>query len=161
MIQEGYLSALPTMIKVMLAAFLIVLSIGFFLGINFVNDTTSGRPSGIVEHYNGNENNIEAEEMIFKKSKREIYTIIHTHLLSLSVIFLITGLLVFGTKLKTSFKALLCMEPFVSLILTFGGIYFIWLGFEWVSYIVMISGMLMTVSFVAQVLIVGYGLTRK
>lgn len=67
----------------------------------------------------------------------------------------------FGTKLKTSFKALLCIEPFVSLILTFGGIYFIWLGFERVSYIVLISGMLMTVSFVAQVLVVGYELNIK
>jgi hypothetical protein len=156
MIQEGYLSELPQMLKSMLAVFLIVLSIGYFLGITFVNDTTSGKPSGIVENYNGNEKNVEAEEMIFKKSKREIYTIIHTHLLSLSVIFLITGLLVYGTKLKTSTKAFLCIEPFVSLLLTFGGIYFIWLGMEWISYIVMISGMFMTLTFAAQIVLIIY-----
>jgi len=45
------------------------------------------------------------------------------------------------------------IEPFVSILLTFGGIYLVWLGYEWMKYIVIISGTAMTLVYVVSVLI--------
>ncbi len=40
----------------------------------------------------------------------------------------------------------------MSVILTFGGIYLLWSGVLWFKYIVIVSGILMTVSFVVATL---------
>ena len=76
------------MLKALIISFLVVLSIGFYGGISFVNTTTSMKTSGIESHYLGNEDDEAAKIMKFKKSKREMLTIVHNHILSLSVIFL-------------------------------------------------------------------------
>lgn len=148
MLQSGFLIDLPKELKWLIFFFLIVLSIGFFLGINFVEHTTDLNSKGIIENYNGNETNEMAETMKFKKSQHEMLNILHTHFLSLSIIFLIMGLLVYGTSLPSSIKKIVMIEPLISVMLTFGGIYFIWKGIEWISYLVMISGALMTLCYV-------------
>ncbi len=58
-------------------------------------------------------------------------------------------------------KLFLLIEPFVSVILTFGGLYLLWKGMLWVKYIVVISGTLMTISFVLSTLIIMIQLVRK
>jgi hypothetical protein len=55
----------------------------------------------------------------------------------------------------------LTMEPLLSVILTFGGIYFMWSGILWMKYVVMVSGLLMTSSFGISVIIVLYQLIQK
>lgn len=154
MLQIGFLSTLPKEIKILIVLFLVTLSIGFYLGITFVNHTTENKPTGIIENYNGNENDETAETMKFKKSEHEMYNILHTHFLSLSVIFFIIGFLSYGTSIHSKIRKFLMIEPLVSVLLTFGGIYFIWLGFEWMSYLVMFSGILMTVSYTSAVLLI-------
>jgi len=134
--------------KSFLIAFLVVLSTGYFTGLAFVNQTESTHPSGIVENYNGNEENELAKVMKFKKGKREMLTIVHTHVLSIGFIFLCMGVLLWGTELSTPWKLFLTIEPFCSILLTFGGIYMIWLDIAFMSYVVMLSGILMTVSFI-------------
>lgn len=152
MTKPGYLSSLSGELKTLVFFFLITLSIGFYLGISFVNNTTDNKPHGIVENYNGNESNEAAETMKFKKSEHEIYNILHTHFLSLSVIFLILGILTYGTSIRPVLRRFLMLEPMVSVLLTFGGIYFVWLGYEWMSFVVMASGILMTLSYTGAIL---------
>ena len=89
----------PKEVKLLIGAFLIVLSVGYFTGFRFVNETTENTPTGIQENYLGNEDDLEAEVMKFKKPKREMLTIIHTHILSMAVIFFILGGLVSSAKL--------------------------------------------------------------
>lgn len=150
MIQENYLSTLAKPVKQLIGLFLLVLTCGYFAALVFVNDTTSSDPEGIIENYNGNEDNEDAEIMKFKKSKHEMLNIIHTHILSMSIIFFILGFLVYGTSISRRLKYFLMIEPLLSVLLTFGGIYLIWLGFEWMTYVVMISGTLMTASVIAS-----------
>jgi len=135
--------------KRFIAAFVLVLGIGYFTGLLFVNQTESTSPSGVVENYNGNEDVAEVKVMKFKKGEREMLTIIHTHVLSLSFIFFLLGVLVWGTDIPVSWKSFLSIEPFLSVLTTFGGIYLIWLEIPYVSYLVILSGILMTFSFVA------------
>lgn len=156
---NGLLLKLPKAIRLFIGAFVIVLSIGYYTGLLFVSETSTSNPSGIEENYLGNEADENAEIMQFKKSKRQMLTIVHTHILSMSFIFFLLGVLVWLTKLPTRLKLFLTIEPFLSVLLTFGGIYFLWSGISWFKYIVMLSGFLMTVTYTASALIVLYQLT--
>lgn len=151
----------PKELKLLTGTFLIVLSIGFFSGIRFVEETTHNSPQGIQENYLGNENELNAEVMKFKKTEKEMLNIIHAHILSMSLIFFVLGGLVFLTEINPGFKKFLMIEPLLSVLFTFGGIYFMWQGIFWMKYMVMVSGMLMTFSFAASVLLVFWGLLQK
>lgn len=151
MLKPGYLITFTSDLRWLTAFFLLTLSIGFFLGLNFVDHTSRLEVQGVIENYNGNESDFEAEEMKFKKSAHEILNILHTHFLSLSLIFFILGFLTYGVPMNRRFRKFLMLEPMLSVIFTFGGIYFLWSGWEWCVYIVMISGFLMTLSFTLAV----------
>lgn len=158
---HGLILTFPKEVKLFLAAFVIVLSIGYFSGLLFVRQTESITPAGIQENYLGNEELEDAEVMKFRKGDREMLTIIHTHILSMSFIFVFIGSLVFLTSLPVKWKVLLAVEPFVSIILTFGGIYLMWSGVHWMRYVVMISGGLMTLAYATSACIVIYELIFK
>ena len=161
MIISGSIYSFPKEIKLLIASFLVILSIGFFLGLSFVNETTNANPEGIETQYLGNEHIEDAPVMKFKKSEREILTLVHNHMLSLSVIFFMLALILATTDTNKRFKLFLMVEPFASILLTFGGIYILWTGVLWFKYIIMLSGILMTFSFTASVLIILKQLLKK
>ncbi|MCK4562952.1 MAG: hypothetical protein KAT78_08605 [Flavobacteriaceae bacterium] len=148
---HGLLSQFPKEVKLLIIAFVITLSIGFFTGISYVRITSTIQPNGIESNYLGNENDEEAEIMQFKKSEKEILTLIHNHILSMSIIFLLLGGILSLTSMNKRLKTILMFEPFLSIVLTFGGIYILWSGVLWFKYIIMFSGMAMVLSFVFSV----------
>jgi len=158
---NGLLQTFPSEIKWFLAAFVIVLSIGFYTGLLFVGQTSSTSPHGIEENYLGNEEDENAGVMKFKKSEREMLTIIHTHILSMSFIFFLLGILVWLTKLPGKLKLFLTIEPFFSVVFTFGGIYLLWTGLLWMKYVVIFSGFLMTATFAVSSVLVLIQLMKK
>ncbi|MFH6769598.1 hypothetical protein V8G56_12675 [Gaetbulibacter aquiaggeris] len=158
---NGQIFSLPREIKVLIGVFVIVLSIGFFSGLLFVGETSSANPNGIEEQYLGNEHDEDAKVMKFKKSEKEMLSLVHSHVLSMSIIFFLLALIVSITKLKRQLKMFLMVEPLVSVVLTFGGLYFLWTGILWMKYIVMFSGTLMTLSFLLSVLIILKQLLQK
>lgn len=151
---NGLIFTLPKELKLLVGIFVVVLSIGFYTGLLFVSETSSMSPIGIEENYLGNENDEHAEEMKFKKPDKEMLSIVHSHVLSMSMIFFLIGLILAITNLKMSLKLFLMIEPFFSVVLTFGGIYFLWKGLIWMKYIVMFSGALMTATFVVSTFII-------
>lgn len=151
---HGAIHNFPKEIKALIIAFLIILSIGFFTGLLFVNDTTQMGSEGIETQYLGNEADEDATVMKFKKSHREVLTLVHNHILSLSVVFFFVSLILSTTSINKRFKKFLMIEPFISLLLTFGGIYILWTGVLWFKYIIMVSGILMTFSYAAAVIII-------
>ncbi len=151
---HGIIHLFPKEIKLLILAFICTLSIGFFGGISFVRDTTNSNPKGIEERYLGNENDEEASTMKFKKSKGEIKTMVHNHILSLSVIFFLLAAILATTGINKKVKLFLMIEPFVSIVLTFGGIYLMWTGITWMKYIIMASGLFMTISFGLSVFVI-------
>ncbi|WP_457616037.1 hypothetical protein [Lutibacter sp.] len=148
------LHKLPREIKLLILGFITLLSIGFYGGINFVHNTTNSNPKGIESHYLGNENDEDAVVMKFKKSKTEILTIVHNHILSMAMLFFLLALILSTTAISKSVKYFLMFEPFISIILTFGGIYVLWSGVLWFKYVVAFSGVLMTLSFTLSVIII-------
>ena len=158
---NGLILTLPRELKLLIGAFVIVLSIGFFTGLLFVGETSSANPNGIEEQYLGNEADEDAEVMHFKKSDQEMLTLVHNHILSMSIIFFLVGILVAITKLNKKLKLFLMIEPFLSVVLTFGGLYFLWSGLLWMKYIVMLSGILMTLTFTVSMVVILKQLVQK
>ncbi len=151
---HGIIHTFPREIKILIIVFLVMLTIGFFTGLAFINDTTQMQPEGIEMQYLGNEVDENATVMKFKKSEREIFTLVHNHILSLSLIFFVLALILSTTSINKKLKHFLMLEPLFSVLFTFGGIYLMWTGITWFKYIVMISGTLMTLSFGLAVIII-------
>ena len=155
MLKINSLSELSKEFKYLIATFGLVTSIGFISSVVFVDYSNSTTPNGLVEQYNGNEfSEDDIDVMKFKKSEREILTIIHSHILSMSVIFFLMGFLVCMTNINFRLKLFLAIEPFVSILLTFGGIYLLWLEILWFKYVVIFSGVLMTLSFLLSAFLI-------
>lgn len=157
---NGLILTLPKEIKLLIGAFIIVLSIGFYTGLLFVSETSSANPNGMEEQYLGNEEDEDATVMKFKKSEKEMLSIVHSHMLSMSIIFFLIGIVLSITRLNKKVKLFLMIEPFFSVILTFGGIYFLWKSMLWMKYVVMFSGILMTLTFTLSVVIIFFQLFK-
>jgi len=158
---NGLIYTFPKELKLLIGAFIIILSIGFFTGLLFVDETSSINPNGIEEQYLGNESDENAEVMKFKKSDQQMLTLVHNHIISMSIIFFLLGLILSTTQLNKKLKLFLMIEPFISIVLTFGGIYLLWKGMVWMTYIVMLSGTLMTLTYTLSVLIIFLQLFKK
>jgi hypothetical protein len=154
MVLKGLIYQFPKEIKLLIVAFICTLSIGFYSGISFVRSTTDANPNGIEQRYLGNEDDENATKMMFKKSEGEIMTTVHSHILSLSVIFFMVALLIATTDIPQKLKLFLMIEPFFSLVFTFGGIYLLWKDLHFMKYVIMISGFLMTVTYTASIFII-------
>lgn len=157
-IGDKYIHQLPSFAKSFLLMFIIALSFGYVSGYKYLFRTTAMKADGIEINYNGNEEDENAEKMVFKKPEKEILTIIHTHVISMSLIFFCLGTILLFAQLPLWWKKLLLIEPFVSLITTFGGIWLMWNGVLWMKYIVMFSGILMTFSVISMVFTIAWQL---
>ncbi|UII78375.1 hypothetical protein [Flagellimonas sp. CMM7] len=138
-----------------------ITSIGFISAIRFVGVTTNNTPVGIEENYLGNEDDLKAQELKFAKSEKQILNIVHSHILSMGMLFFILAFLVATTPVHGLLRKFLLYEPLLSVLLTFGGIYFLWKKVLWMKYVIMVSGMLMTTSYVLSVAIICFWLLKK
>ncbi|WP_343330017.1 hypothetical protein [Polaribacter staleyi] len=154
MVLKGLIYQFPKEIKLLIVAFICTLSIGFYSGISFVKSTTNANPTGIEQRYLGNEEDENATKMLFKKSEGEIMTTVHSHILSLSVIFFMVSFLLATTDIPQKLKLFLMIEPFFSLVLTFGGIYLLWKDLHFMKYVIMVSGFFMTATYTASIFII-------
>jgi len=64
---NGLITSFPRELKLLLGAFTLVLSIGFYTGLVFIGETSTINPSGIEEQYLGNE--AEEEDVVIKIKK--------------------------------------------------------------------------------------------
>lgn len=144
-----------------LIAFVLCLSIGYSFGLYYISISSGFTSQTVKENYLGNEENDEAEIMKFKMSEKEVISIIHAHIISFSLIFLALGFLLYQSSMPTKLISFLSLEPFASIILTFGGIWFMWKGIFWMKYIVILSGTVMHLVFLLSVAILLYELLKK
>lgn len=151
---NGLIYSLPKEFKNLVVPFILVLSIGYFVSILLVDHTSSLSPTGIEENYLGNESKDPQDIYKFKKTKYQIYNLLHSHIISMSIIFFITGLLLLITDLNYYFKMFLIIEPFVSILMTFGGIYLLWNGVAWMKYVIFISSTIVAIVFLISCYII-------
>lgn len=145
----------------LLIAFVITLSFGYGTGMYYLTLTSGVETQSIEENYLGNEADEAALEMKFKKPEKEVISIIHSHVISFSLIFIALGALLLMTSFSPRLKSILVFEPFISIILTFGGIWLMWKGITWMKYVIIISGTIMNLAYVMMAGLVLVALVRQ
>jgi hypothetical protein len=104
----------------------IVQVVGYTTSLVFVWHTTHLVPPGVAARYRGADPEAAppGAALQFPKSLAEMLTITHTHLLSMAVIFTLTGLgLALCARLSERRKRLLIAEPFVALLVSFSAMW--------------------------------------
>lgn len=145
----------------LLFLFVLTISLGYGFGLRYLYLTTEANTTSLQENYLGNEDDKEADQMKFKKTEKSILTFLHDHLFALGIIQLIISFLLFCSKIPQKLKNFLVFEPFISLLVTFLGIYSLWLGVEELKYVVMISGTLFHATFILSLILLGIKLLRR
>ena len=152
------LSALKIHFKIFISVFLFVLSVGYISGLDLLNFTTNFSVEGIERNILGELENKDQDIIYFKMPKGQLNTIIHSHLIGLSIVFLILSILVNMTNCNFLFKKIFMIEPMICLITTFGGMWLLWHEINFMKYVIMISGIIMHLSFVVMVIFIYFDL---
>ena len=158
---RGILPKLPKQVKLFLSIFILVLSFGYGTGVLYISQTSGVTTKTIQENYIGNEQDEDAEEMKFKKSEKAILTMVHGHIISFALIFGVIGFMLFFSSYSSTLTRFLTIEPLISTVTTFGGVWLIWAGVSWMKYVVIISGALMHGSFAAIAILLLLDLNKK
>jgi hypothetical protein len=148
-------------IRSFLIMFVISLSFGYASGLYYISISSGFTGKSVEENYLGNEDDEEAGTMKFKMKEKEVLSIIHSHVISFALIFLALGFLLFHSSFSTKLISFLSIEPFISLLFSFGGIWLMWKGIDWMKYIVIISGSLMHLVFLTSILLILIDLLAK
>ena len=142
---------LPPAIRTLARWITIVQLVGYTTSLVFVWRTTQLVPSGIAGHYRGKDPEASAAAMEFPKSFQEMLTITHTHLLSMAVIFVLTGLgVALCAGLSERQKRFLVAEPFVALLVSFSAMWLMRYVDARFSWLLEASSTLLAVTFYVQ-----------
>ena len=103
----------------------IVQLVGYTTSLLFVWHTTRLVPSGVATRYRGAAvDSLASSAMQFPKSFGEMLTITHTHLLSMAVIFALTGMgVALCARPDERWRRFLITEPFVALLVSFSAMW--------------------------------------
>lgn len=147
----------PQPIKKLVFTFVLIAFVGVVVGGVMIEVTTHLTPQGVVHQYKGMKQSEmgKAKEMKFPKSAKEMLITTHNHILGLSSLFLIVGFLYLSAVDETGWlQVSIAVEPLISLVVTFGGLWivrYLWSPFV---YVVILSGMLMIATFAWMCLVV-------
>ena len=157
------LHQLPAKFKLLLLLTVVNLTVGVGIGLYYVANTTELTPAGTTEHFSGSE--IDAEFDIpekYPKPVSELLTTTHNHILSLTLIFLVIGgIFYFNSIISGGMKTFLIAEPFISILITFGGIWLIRFVHSAFVYLVITSGILMYTCYFVMAGVLFYELGLK
>src|SRR3989454_5459079 len=104
----------------------IVQLVGYPTSLVYVWHTTRLTPPGIEARYRGTDPESSAAAMQFPKSFAEMLTITHTHLLSMAVIFVLTGIgVALCGSLPDRWRRFLVAEPFGTLLVSFAAMWLV------------------------------------
>ena len=150
------LQILDKNLKKLLIYYLVTLGIGFSLGVLYVYLNSELSSSGMIEQYLGN-NDEWAPKL--PKTLQDLVSHTHEHITMFAIIFLSLALIfAYNNTIKGFWKRFLMLEPFVSIIITFGGFFVIRYITTNFSYIIMISSLLMYICFYIMLFVCLYEL---
>ena len=142
--------------KRILIGYLCVLLIGVTVGLIYIWYNTSVSAQGTIEHYNGSigsDQNIDFIPEKFPISIQAMLVNTHGHIISFAFIFL-TVIWIFNSSSFPNnwVKNLLIVEPFISIIITFGSMWGIRFMHEGFIIVLVISSVILYSSFFLMVL---------
>ena len=114
----------PAALRTLAGWITIVQLVGYTTSLVYVWHTTRLTPPGIEARYRGTNPEGGTAPMQFPKSFAEMLTITHTHLLSMAVIFVLTGLgVALCGSLPERWRRFLVAEPFAALLVSFAAMW--------------------------------------
>ena len=150
------LQTLDKNLKKILIYYLITLGVGFSLGVLYIYLNSEFSSSGMIEQYLGNNDDWEPK---LPKTLQDLVSHTHEHITMFSIIFLSLGLIfLYNSTINGFWKRFLMIEPFLSIIITFGGFFIIRYVTTTFSYIVIISSLLMYICFYVMLFVSLYEL---
>jgi len=154
---------LPDKARYFLSAFLLVMTIGVTVGLVYVNQTTGMSGKGTTEHYAGSTMDDELDiPNKYPKGIEGMLLTTHTHLISFSFIFFFLGAIFYMNSIITGWwKTFLMIEPFISVLGTFGSIWGIRYLSPSFSMATMVFGILTYISFYLMVAVIFYEIHLK
>jgi len=154
---------LPHKVKLFLSAFLILMTIGVTIGLVYVNQTTGMSGQGTTDHYAGSQ--VEDDMDIPEKYPKEIESMLlttHTHLISFAFIFFfLGGIFYMNSTITGGWKTLIMVEPFISVLGTFGSIWGVRYGADFWSLATMIFGIMTYTTYYGMVFVCLFDLLIK
>ncbi len=131
-------------LKVLISFFLIFVGLSYCLALVNIQNNMGLSYTGVVVHYRGDvKEATDSPDLAFSKLIQEH----HVHLFSLSILFLIIGLLFTFTNLPEFWKALFVGAPFVGMAMDFGGIWLTVFSSPVFGWLTVIFGAFMAFSF--------------
>jgi hypothetical protein len=141
----------PATLRTLARWVMIVQVVGYTTSLVFVWHTTRLTPPGIESRYRGANPDVVEGAMQFPKSFAEMLTITHTHLLSMAVIFVITGIgVALCERVGERWKRLLVAEPFAALLISFAAMWLMRYGDARFSWLLEASSSVLAVTFYVQ-----------
>jgi hypothetical protein len=142
---------MPRSIRALARWITIVQLVGYTTSLLFIHHTTGTTPGGVSARYRGSETEASDAAMQFPKSFAEMMTITHTHLFSMAVIFVLSGLaLALCSRLSERWRRLLIVEPFVALLVSFSAMWLMRYVDPRFSWLLALSSAIMAVTFYVQ-----------
>jgi len=136
-------------LKILIAVFIVVLTVGVSIGLIYVGYNTDYTSTGTQSYYGGDP--ILADFEIpdqYPKSFESLLLTSHTHITAFAIIFLVLGVLIFFVEsLRQKWKLFLMIEPLISTLVTFGSFFAIRYIHPSFVYLTMVSGVLMYFSY--------------
>ena len=141
----------PAPIRTVARWITLVQLVGYTTSLLFIHHTTGMTPAGVAARYRGSDADSSDAAMQFPKSLAEMLTITHTHLLSMAVIFVISGLaLALCTHPGERWRRFLIAEPFVALLVSFSAMWLMRYVDARFSWLLALSSGLMALTFYIQ-----------
>jgi hypothetical protein len=129
----------------------IVQLVGYTTSLLFIHHTTGMTPAGVETRYRGSTGDASDAAMQFPKSLAEMLTITHTHLFSMAVIFVISGLiLALCARPAERWRQVLIAEPFVALLISFSAMWLMRYVDARFSWLLALSSGVMALTFYIQ-----------
>lgn len=129
------LSTAPKYMKLTLSFFLLIIALGYFMGLLNVYDKTGLSYDGVVTHIRGSE-----EEMIYGKEFGDMVSVSHTHVSGWGMMFLLVIVIFAFSNFSEKLKGILGVLPFVFIVSDMGTMWLTLYVAEPFAWLWMISG---------------------
>uniref|UniRef100_A0A7V3E795 Uncharacterized protein n=1 Tax=Ignavibacterium album TaxID=591197 RepID=A0A7V3E795_9BACT len=153
----------PKQLKFLIASLLLSLTFGVIIGLGFLYYTTSYSTTKAIERYNGSQitNEFEIAEN-YPKPISEIFITTHNHIIAFTLIFTVVGFIFYFTSIPNNrLKNFLLIEPFISIIISFGSLWLIRFVNENFVYLMAVSSSFIYLSYFTMVSLILYEIFFK
>ncbi|MCX8104514.1 MAG: hypothetical protein N3D80_01410 [Ignavibacterium album] len=153
----------PKQLKFLIASLLLSLTFGVIIGLGFLYYTTSYSTTKAIERYNGSQitNEFEIAEN-YPKPISEIFITTHNHIIAFTLIFTVVGFIFYFSSIPNNrLKNFLLIEPFISIIISFGSLWLIRFVNENFVYLMAVSSSFIYLSYFTMVSLILYEIFFK